>query len=119
MQNNPAFWQTLTTLVQSSEIVIDRPRGSLHPRYPDFCYPLDYGYLQGTTSGDGQGIDVWLGSDPARQITGVIMTVDALKRDAELKILLGCTSAEQQHILRIVNNGSLAGVLLECPETAR
>ncbi len=110
-----AFWQALATLIQSSEIVIDRPRGSLHPRYPDFCYPLDYGYLQGTASGDGQGIDVWLGSDPARQLTGVIMTVDTLKRDAELKILLGCTPDEQQQILRIMNKGAQAGILLEHP----
>ena len=73
---HPTFWQALATLVQGSEIVIDRPRGSLHPRYPDFCYPLDYGYLQGTVSGDGKGIDVWLGSDPAHQVSGVIMSVD-------------------------------------------
>lgn len=111
------FWQALITLVQSNEIVIDRPRGSLHPRYPGFRYPLDYGYLQGTTSGDGQGIDVWLGSDPTQRLSGVIMAVDTLKRDAELKILLGCTPAEQQQILRIVNNGSQAGILLERPES--
>ncbi|HLI71357.1 MAG TPA: inorganic pyrophosphatase [Ktedonobacteraceae bacterium] len=112
-----AFWQTLAEFVRSSRIVIDRPRGSLHPRYPEFRYPLDYGYLEGTCSGDGQGIDVWIGSDPARQITGVIVTADAKKYDAEIKILLGCTPAEQQEILTFVNQGSQAGLLVERPQT--
>jgi inorganic pyrophosphatase len=39
------FWQALDSLISMSEIVIDRPRGTTHPRYPDFIYPLDYGYL--------------------------------------------------------------------------
>ena len=52
------FWSALDTLVRQSEIVIDRPRGSSHPRYPDFIYPVDYGYLKSTASMDGGGIDV-------------------------------------------------------------
>ncbi len=55
------FWRALETLAQSSALIIDRPKGSAHPRYPDMRYPLDYGYLAGTTSGDGAGIDVWDG----------------------------------------------------------
>lgn len=30
---NHEFWNTLDKLVQSSENVIDRPKGSAHPRY--------------------------------------------------------------------------------------
>ena len=52
------FWQAFDRLILESEIVIDRPKGSAHPRYPDFIYPLDYGYLKGTTAMDGSGIDV-------------------------------------------------------------
>ena len=37
------------------EIVVDRPRGSHHPDFPEFVYELDYGYLKGTTSADGEG----------------------------------------------------------------
>jgi len=33
------FWRQLAQLVAESEIVIDRPQGSAHPRYPDFVYP--------------------------------------------------------------------------------
>ena len=35
------FWDAIDELVNSSEIVIDRPKGSVHPRYPDFLYKVD------------------------------------------------------------------------------
>ena len=54
-----AFWQALDKLVAESKIVIDRPKGRHHPKYPAFVYPVDYGYLEGTSSMDGGGIDVW------------------------------------------------------------
>ncbi len=56
------FWDFLDNLVASHTLVIDRPKGSQHPRYSDLVYPLDYGYLEGTTAIDGGGIDVWLGT---------------------------------------------------------
>ncbi len=100
---NPAFWTLLDELVASSEIVIDQPRGSAHPRFPDNIYPLDYGYLEGTTSGDGQGIDVWLGSGDITRLSAVLISADIRKRDAELKLLLGCDTAEQQMIADFLN----------------
>lgn len=63
---NDDFWTALDALVAQSRVVIDRPRGSAHPRYPHVVYPLDYGYLDGTSSMDGAGIDVWRGSDASR-----------------------------------------------------
>lgn len=59
------FWKALDELAGSGDIVIDRAEGTVHPRYPDLVYPLDYGYLSGTVGGDGDGIDVWVsaGSD--------------------------------------------------------
>jgi len=107
------FWQGLDTLVDTCEMTIDRPRGSTHPRYPATMYPLDYGYLAGTTAADGGGIDVWVGSLPARQPTGVILTIDLLKRDGEVKILLGCTPDEMALLLRFHNDGSQLAMLVE------
>lgn len=112
------FWQSLDSLVSTSEIVIDRPCGTTHPRYPDFIYPFDYGYLQGTAANDGDGIDIWIGSQSARHLTGIIVTIDLLKRDSEIKILLGCTADEHQIILAIhdqsSNGGMQSAILLEC-----
>ena len=59
---NQEFWDALDRLVAGSEIVIDRPKGTAHPKYPDFIYRVDYGYLKDTTSMDGGGIDVWVGT---------------------------------------------------------
>jgi len=108
------FWSRLASLVAGAHVVVDRPKGSAHPTIPSLIYPLDYGYLSGTQSGDGHGIDVWIGSLKRRVITGVICTVDLSKRDAEVKILLGCTLAEQKRVLSIHNyrRGRQGGVLV-------
>lgn len=104
------FWSALDALLQSpSKLVIDRPRGFRHPRFTDFIYPFDYGYLEGTTSADGEGLDVWLGGGSAGKalaacrVTGVIASVDLDKRDSELKLLLDCTAAEMALIEKIYN----------------
>lgn len=94
---NPAFWEALDTLLRTSEIVIDRPAGSAHPRYPDFIYRVDYGYLRNTSSMDGGGIDVWVGSE-GEGIVGVVCIVDLVKRDSEIKILIGCSEEELSYI---------------------
>src|SRR5262245_3255702 len=103
---SPEFWQLVDHLVAESEVVIDRPQGSAHPRYPELIYPLDYGYLAGTTGGDGHGIDLWLGSEGVRVIKGLLCTVDLFKRDMEIKLLLGCTEADIKVIETFLNTNS-------------
>lgn len=56
---------------------------------------------------DGEGIDVWLGSDPARTLTAILCTVDLIKRDSEIKLLLGCTEEEIQTILEFHNQSEM------------
>ncbi len=109
------FWRALDTLVETSTLSIDRPKGSAHPRYPNFLYPLDYGYLAETTSGDGAGIDIWVGSLPEKRVTALLCTVDLGKRDAEIKLLLGCTTQEAQDLLAIHNRGTQSATLMERP----
>ena len=111
------FWAALDQLIASSRLVIDRPKGSAHPRYPDMMYPIDYGYLADTTAMDGGGIDVWAGSDPARGLDAVMVTVDLVKRDAEIKLLIGCTEEEKQLVWRLHNaSESMNGMLIRRPE---
>ena len=99
---NEDFWKALDELVNSSEIVIDRPRGSAHPRFPNFIYKVDYGYLKNTASMDGAGIDVWVGSGD-KKIDAIMCIVDLMKRDSEIKILIGCTEEEKMEVYRIHN----------------
>ncbi|MCL2299744.1 MAG: inorganic pyrophosphatase [Firmicutes bacterium] len=106
------FWQALDLLVDEHELVLDRPRGSAHPRYTDFVYPLDYGYLRGTASSDGGGIDVWRGSSDAG-VVAVMVTVDMVKRDSEIKILLGCTEDELELVNQAHNHSEfMKGILV-------
>lgn len=100
---NDDFWNALEELVAGSEIVIDRPKGSAHPKYPDFIYQVDYGYLKNTSSMDGAGIDVWVGTESGRRIDAVICIVDLVKRDSEIKILIGCTEEEKAAVYRTHN----------------
>jgi len=109
------FWAATRELVSTSEIIIDRPRGSRHPRITEAIYPVDYGFLAGTTGGDGDGIDVWVGSIRPAVVTGVVCTVDSRKRDAEVKILLGCTRDEETAIMAFLNTGLMAAVLVSAP----
>jgi inorganic pyrophosphatase len=106
------FWTRLDELIKSSEIVIDRPKGSAHPRYPDLVFPLDYGYLNGTIGGDGDGIDIWSGTAPHRKLTAIVCTVDMKKRDAEYKLIIGCTEAEIKIIEKFHNGRYQSAIII-------
>ena len=109
---NEDFWKALDELVSNSEVVIDRPRGSAHPRFPDFIYKVDYGYLKDTASMDGSGIDVWVGSDE-KKIDAIMCIVDLVKRDSEIKILIGCTEEEKLEIFKTHNETQyMKGILI-------
>jgi inorganic pyrophosphatase len=85
-----SFWPYQERLVAPCPVIIDRPRNSQHPHYTNIDYPLDYGYLDGTTTIDGGEVDVWLGVSGTHDLNVVILTVNPEKRDAEIKVLLGC-----------------------------
>ena len=102
MQNNSKFWNALDDLIANSEIIIDRPKGTAHPKYPNFIYKVDYGYLKDTSSMDGAGIDVWVGSGE-KQVDAIMCTVDLIKKDSEIKILIGCTEEEKAIICKTHN----------------
>ena len=113
MASDGDFWRRLDRLVNSCKLKIDRPQGSSDAGHAGLVYPYDYGYLEGTQAGDGAGIDVWVGSLPARTVTAVVCTVDMKKRDAEVKILVGCTPQEAQEILKVHNYGLQSAILVE------
>jgi len=96
MPSDTSSWQTLSALINTNLIVLDRPKATAHLRYPDLIYPLDYGYLENTSTGDG--IDVWIGSMGDKILTGILCTFDRLKRDAEIKLLIGCTQKDVETI---------------------
>ena len=68
----------MNRLVMTNSIMIEKRKGSAHPRYLNIIYPLDYVYLENTISGDTGGIDVWLGSIGNKTLTGILCTFDTL-----------------------------------------
>ena len=110
--HNEDFWKALDELVNDSEIIIDRPKGTAHPKYPEFIYKVDYRYLKDTSSMDGNGIDVWVGSNE-KKIDAIMCIVDLLKKDSEIKILIGCTEEEKKTVCETHNETPLMkGVLI-------
>ena len=108
------FWEAVDALVSFSEIAIDRPKGSKHPRFPNVVYPVDYGYIEKTTSMDGGGIDVWRGSLPNDTVTAIICTIDLMKKDSEIKLIIGCTEEEISTICEFNNSSEyMKGILIK------
>lgn len=117
MQINEKFWKYLQRLVDESEIVIDRPKGSAHPNFPETIYILNYGYLENTRSSDGMGVDVYVGSAGNREVCAVMITVDFVKRDSEIKIFIGCTDDEIETIrAQIDGYDTAAGLIIKRPK---
>ena len=106
------YWDRLLKMVQEHEIVIDRPKGTNHPRYTHVIYPLDYGYLAGTTTIDGEGIDIFIGSENTNKIKGIICTIDTIKNDAEIKIMYNCSDRDIDTAIEFLNNEFMSAVFI-------
>src|SRR5436190_21300832 len=76
-----------TYLGKRVRVTIDRPLGSRHPQHADIVYPVNYGYLPNTVSGDGMPIDAYLlGVDePLAEAEGLVVAVIIRSDDTEDK----------------------------------
>ena len=86
-------WERWETLIRRNGITIDRPHGSRHPSHPSIIYPMDYGYVNGTSATDGQDLDVFRGT-VRTGLAGAIVSVDHRKGDREFKLLYDCSPEE-------------------------
>ena len=113
MKYDKDFWKAVDALVSAGKFVIDRPKDSVHPRFPNIKYKVDYGYIENTSSMDGGGIDVWLVSLADKQVNAIICTVDLMKRDSEIKLLIGCTEEEINTVYEFHNDSEfMKGMLI-------
>jgi inorganic pyrophosphatase len=80
----------------------ERAIGTAHPNYPELIYPLDYGYIEGTLAADGDGIDIWISSQGKRVLTGILCTLDTIDKDAEIKLMLGCSDDDVETIINFL-----------------
>ncbi len=49
-----------TVLVKTVTVVVDRPLGSCHPKYPNLYYSVNYGYVCGIIAPDGKEQDAYI-----------------------------------------------------------
>lgn len=70
-------------------VFIDRPMHSQHPKY-DWAYPLNYGYVPGTLSPDGEELDAYvLGvTEPMQTFTGICIAVIHRLNDQDDKLVV-------------------------------
>ena len=97
------LWDQVGAMLRSHRTVVDRPLGSTHPEHDWMVYPLDYGYLEGTSAVDGDGVDVFLGSADRGPLTAAAVTFDPFKHDVEVKLFAGCTPDEVRVVAEFWN----------------
>lgn len=102
-ENNAFFWQKVDTLYLSSKLVIDRQKNTCHYKYSNLVYPVDYGYLTDTTGTDQSPVDVFKGSLKSSVVQSIAISADILKKDCEVKLIIGCTPEEEVEILTFLN----------------
>ena len=74
---------------QIVNVKMDRPLGSKHPKH-GFIYPVNYGYIPGTISGDGEELDAYvLGEhEPLEEFTGRVIAIIHRTNDNDDKLVV-------------------------------
>ena len=71
------------------KVKIDRPFGTRHPKH-DFIYPVNYGYIPNTISGDGEELDCYvLGVfEPVNEFEGKCIAIIHRTNDNDDKLIV-------------------------------
>ena len=77
-------------LGKSITLLVDRPLGTSHPNFPDLIYPVNYGFVPDTRTGDGEEVDAYvLGVDaPLKRFAGQCIAVIHRLDDVEGKLVV-------------------------------
>ena len=71
------------------KIKLDRPFGSRHPKH-GFIYPVNYGYVPNTVSGDGEELDAYLLGvfEPVEEYEGECIAIIHRTNDNDDKLVI-------------------------------
>lgn len=86
------------------KVIVDRPKGSKHPKY-DTIYPINYGYIPNTISGDGEEIDAYiLGvNEPVTEFEGTCIGIIHRTNDNEDKLVASNKEYSNEEIENDIN----------------
>lgn len=70
-------------------VFMDRPLGCKHPEH-GFIYPVNYGYIPGTVSGDGEELDAYILGEhkPLKEFTGRVVAIIHRTSDNDDKLVV-------------------------------
>ena len=76
-------------LNETIDIIVDRPLGSKHPKH-GFIYPVSYGYVPNTISGDGEELDAYILGvyEPLEIFTGKCIAIIHRTNDNDDKLVV-------------------------------
>ena len=86
----------MTEIVKSTDFLnkivtvkMDRPIGTKHPKH-DFIYPINYGFIPNTISGDGEELDAYVigPTDPLDEFTGRFCAIIHRTNDDDDKLIV-------------------------------
>ena len=68
---------------------MDRPLGSTHPKH-GFVYPVNYGFIPNTVSGDGEELDAYVLGEhkPLQEFEGVVVAIIHRTNDDDDKLVV-------------------------------
>lgn len=71
-------------------IKIDRPIGSVHPKFDKLIYTSNYGYIEGTLAPDGEELDAFIlkVSEPVKEFTGIAIAIVHRLTDDDDKLVV-------------------------------
>jgi inorganic pyrophosphatase len=77
-------------LGQEITIKIDRPLGSVHPRFDKIVYTSNYGYVEGVKVPDGDDLDAYLlkVDKPVKEYTGIVLAIVHRTEDDDDKLVV-------------------------------
>lgn len=82
--------ETYNYIGKNVNVKIDRSLGSIHPKWKEIKYPINYGYIPNTLSGDGEEIDCYiLGiNEPLENFEGKVIAVIHRTNDDDDKLVV-------------------------------
>ena len=71
------------------KVKMDRPLGTKHPKH-SFYYPVNYGYIPNTVSGDGEELDAYVLGEyvPMEEYEGVVIAIIHRLNDNDDKLVV-------------------------------